>query len=42
MIQFSKDDDIVCNLIKPFSLSASTTITVHKLDEVIDEVMVDA
>ena len=44
MIQFSKDDDIVCNLIKPFSLSASTTITVHKLDEVMtaNEVMTDA
>jgi hypothetical protein len=41
MIQFSKDD-IVCNLIAPFSLSASAQITVHKLDEVIDEVMVDA
>ena len=37
MIQFSKDD-IVCNLIKPFSLSASLSITVHKLDEV----MIDA
>ena len=44
MIQFSKDDDIVCNLIKPFSLSASTQITVHKLDEVMtaNEVMTDA
>ena len=41
MIQFSKDD-IVCNLITPFSLSASAQITVHKLDEVTDEVMPDA
>jgi putative phage-type endonuclease len=43
MIQFCKDD-IVCNLITPFSRSASSPITVHKLDEVmtIDEVMMDA
>lgn len=41
MIQFRKDD-VVCHLITPFSLSASAQITVHKLDEVIDEVMVDA
>jgi putative phage-type endonuclease len=39
MIQFRKDDDIVCNLITPFSRSASISspITVHKLDEVMTD-----
>lgn len=39
MIQFSKDD-IVCQLIKPLSLSASVSVTVHKLDD--NEAMTDA
>ena len=42
IIQFSKDD-AVCNLIIPFSRSASSPITVHKLNEVmtVNEVMMD-
>ena len=36
MIQFSKDD-VVCNLITPFTRSLSSPITVHKLDEVMTD-----